>query len=98
MQLLSDSEELKQVVTEFERLVLGLWWVFCILITVAYRSSLIAHLSVPGKSATIDTLEQLLQPNGWTWGMEETYGIGWEWFRKSTVPTVMNIYKHMEVH
>ncbi|XP_064096267.1 uncharacterized protein LOC135208055 [Macrobrachium nipponense] len=64
---------------------------FSILITMAYRSSLIAHLSVPEKSPTIDTLEQLLQADRYTWGMEETYGIGWEWFKESTIPTVQKV-------
>ncbi|XP_064095621.1 uncharacterized protein LOC135207720 [Macrobrachium nipponense] len=59
----------------------------------AYRSALIAHLSVPKKSPTIDTLEQLLQADRYTWGMEETYGIEWEWFKESTIPTVHKVYE-----
>ena len=67
------------------------------LISTAYRSSLIAHLSVPDKSSTIDTFEQLLEADGWTWGMEETYGIGWEWFNKSKITTVQKIYEKIQV-
>ncbi|XP_071539546.1 uncharacterized protein [Panulirus ornatus] len=78
------------------RMLVGWWWVFCMLITSAYRSSLIAHLSVPDKSPTIDTLEQLLNQDGWTWGMEGTYGIGWEWFKESTLPTVQQIYQRIK--
>ncbi|XP_068250108.1 probable glutamate receptor [Palaemon carinicauda] len=77
------------------QVIIGFWWVFCILITTAYRSSLIAYLSVPEKSSTIDTLEQLLGTSGFTWGMEETYGIEWEWFKESTIPTVQKVYERI---
>lgn len=75
----------------------GWWWLYCTLVTVVYRSSLIAHLSVPGTSATIDTFEELLSTDGWTWGYEPSYGAGWEWFKMNTNPTIKHIYENMEV-
>ncbi|KAG7177666.1 Glutamate receptor ionotropic, kainate 2-like 2 [Homarus americanus] len=79
------------------QVLVGWWWVFCMLITATYRSSLIAHLSVPDKSPTIDTLDQLLEEDGWTWGMEPTYGVGWQWFKESSVPTVQKVNQRIEV-
>ena len=67
------------------------------LLTAAYRSALIAHLSVPDKSPAINTLEEVLRQEGWTWGMEATYGIGWQWFKESSVPTVQQVYAGIQV-
>ncbi|KAK7069186.1 hypothetical protein SK128_001653, partial [Halocaridina rubra] len=76
---------------------IGWWWLYCILISAVYKSSLIAHLSVPGQSQAIDSFEQLLQATGWTWGYEPTYGSGWEWFKTNQNPTIKRIYEGMEI-
>ncbi|XP_050690443.1 uncharacterized protein LOC126982441 isoform X2 [Eriocheir sinensis] len=62
-----------------------------------YRSSLIAHLSVPALSAPVDTFAQLVGRAGWTWGLEPTYGAEWEWFRSSVSPTVRKVFEGIEV-
>ncbi|KAK3850165.1 hypothetical protein Pcinc_043110 [Petrolisthes cinctipes] len=62
--------------TVFGQMFVGWWWVYCTLVTVVYRSSLIAHLSVPGTSTTIDSFQELLREEGWTWGYEPSYGAG----------------------
>ncbi|XP_050690654.1 glutamate receptor ionotropic, kainate 3-like [Eriocheir sinensis] len=79
------------------QMLVGWWWVFCMLLTNAYRSSLIAHLSVPDESPPINTLEDLLQEKGYTWGMEATYGVGWQWFKESSVPSVKQVYAKIQV-
>ncbi|KAG7166092.1 Glutamate receptor-like 54, partial [Homarus americanus] len=75
----------------------GWWWLYCTIITVVYRSSLIAHLSVPGTSPAIDSFQQLVQEDGWSWGYEPSYGAGWEWFKRNTNPTIQTIFQGMEV-
>lgn len=52
---------------------------------------------MPGTSSTIDTFEQLLDADGWTWGYEPSYGAGWEWFKTNTNPVIKRIYEGMEV-
>ncbi|XP_068238799.1 glutamate receptor ionotropic, kainate 3-like [Palaemon carinicauda] len=76
---------------------IGWWWVYCTLITVVYKSSLIAHLSVPGKSSAIDSFEQLLKMDGWTWGFENPHDAAWEWFKTNENPTIKRIYENMEI-
>lgn len=41
------------------RLIIGWYWIYCILVVVAYRASLTAILANPLKKNTIDTLEEL---------------------------------------
>ncbi|XP_076049358.1 putative glutamate receptor [Oratosquilla oratoria] len=79
------------------QMIIGWWWVYCMLITIVYKSALTSHLTIPGKSPTIDTYEQLLAQEGWTWGTEPSYGSGWEFFKTSTNPTIMAIFKGLEV-
>lgn len=54
-------------------------WVAAMIISVAYKSSLIAFLLVPLPAQPVNTLEQLLQ-SGLHWGVRDRGG--WdEWFR-----------------
>ncbi|XP_042871989.1 ionotropic receptor 21a-like [Penaeus japonicus] len=82
------------------QMLIGWWWVYCMLITITYRSSLVAHLTVPGKSPTLDSLEDLLaahRKTSWTWGFEPTYGSGWEWLKSNENPTVKEIFNSIMV-
>ncbi|XP_037791279.1 uncharacterized protein LOC119586601 [Penaeus monodon] len=82
------------------QMLIGWWWVYCMLITITYRSSLVAHLTVPGKSPTLDSLEDLLAAHrkaSWTWGFEPTYGSGWEWLKSNQNPTVKEIFNNIMV-
>ncbi|KAK3875114.1 hypothetical protein Pcinc_019993 [Petrolisthes cinctipes] len=79
------------------QMLVGWWWVFCILITTTYRSSLIAHLTVPTTSPPIDYLHQLLDLPGATWGIEPGYGLGWDWFKLNTNPSVQEMFKVIKV-
>lgn len=70
------------------------------LLTITYRSSLIAHLTVPGKSISLESLGELLEANKqerWTWGYEPTYGSGWEWLKINESPTVKEIFNNIMV-
>ncbi|XP_068240998.1 glutamate receptor ionotropic, delta-2-like, partial [Palaemon carinicauda] len=82
------------------QMLIGWWWLYCMLVTITYRSSLIAHLTVPGKSPELNSLEDLLIANRkqkWTWGFEPTYGSGWEWLKLNENPTVEEVFKDIEV-
>ncbi|XP_076049370.1 uncharacterized protein LOC143030050 [Oratosquilla oratoria] len=74
------------------QMMIGWWWVYCMLVTIVYKSALTAHLTIPGKSPTIDTFEQLLKQDGWTWGFEPTYGSGWEFLKTNGNPVVRKIF------
>lgn len=69
------------------RVFCALWWFFCILTTTLYRGGLIARLTVPEMSPTLNTLEQLSSSN-LRWGMLDTYGSGYQLFRASTVTSL----------
>ncbi|XP_066952407.1 glutamate receptor ionotropic, kainate 4-like [Macrobrachium rosenbergii] len=82
------------------QMLIGWWWLYCMQVTIMYRSSLIAHLTVPGKSPELNSLDDLLEANKrekWTWGFEPTYGSGWEWLKLNENPTVREIFKGIEV-
>ncbi|XP_071518153.1 ionotropic receptor 21a-like isoform X1 [Panulirus ornatus] len=82
------------------QMLLGWWWLYCMLLAITYRSSLIAHLTVPGKSVSLDSLEQLLEASKrqhWTWGYEPTYGSGWEWLKTNESPTVKQIFNNIKL-
>ncbi|XP_068251053.1 uncharacterized protein [Palaemon carinicauda] len=73
------------------------WWLYCTLITVVYKSSLVAHLSVPGKSSTIDSFEELLKQTGWTWGFENTHLASYSWMKYNDNPIIQQIFKKLEI-
>ncbi|KAK4296725.1 hypothetical protein Pmani_030803 [Petrolisthes manimaculis] len=57
-------------VTVTGRMMMACWLVVCLVVTSAFRSSLVAHLTVQGREAPLDTLEDLVTRPGWGWGME----------------------------
>lgn len=77
----------------------GWWLVFSLIITTGYRSSLIAHLTVQGKTKPIETLEDLVNADSWRWGTEPWLlrGIPHDYYSKHTHPVVMEIHRRMEV-
>ncbi|KAG7177644.1 putative glutamate receptor ionotropic, kainate 2-like 19 [Homarus americanus] len=78
-------------------MLVGWWCVFSILVGTMYRSSLVAHLSLPTKGSPVETFEQLLVQDGWSWGLEPTYGAEWEWFKSSTTPAIKDIFQGIEI-
>ncbi|KAG7162401.1 putative variant ionotropic glutamate receptor-like 25, partial [Homarus americanus] len=63
-----------------------------------FRSSLIAHLTVPGKSQTLDTLQDLADADGWRWGTEpwQVSGAIREYYSKNTELVMTQIMDEME--
>ncbi|XP_042239223.1 ionotropic receptor 21a-like [Homarus americanus] len=79
------------------QMLVGSWWVFCVVVVAMYRGSLIAHLTAPVNPSPIDTLDQLLEVEGATWGLEGGHGVGWDWFKYNTNPKVQHMFTTMQV-
>ncbi|XP_071537593.1 glutamate receptor ionotropic, delta-1-like [Panulirus ornatus] len=81
------------------RVLVGWWLVFCLVITTGFRSSLIAHLTVQGRSRTLDTFQDLVRQDSWRWATEPWLykGAAYEYFSKHPDPVVNQIYQGMEV-
>ncbi|XP_071533866.1 ionotropic receptor 21a-like [Panulirus ornatus] len=81
------------------RMLVGWWLVFCLVIDTAYRSSLVAHMTVQGKTTPPETFEDLVRLDGWTWGTETWVlrGYPYEYFSTHTDPVVQKMFQKMEV-
>ena len=75
----------------------GGWLVFSLITTNAYRSSLIAHLTVLTKLRPINTFEDLLAQDDWTWGMVNASGSRELYFSTATDPIRMEVKRRMQV-
>ena len=80
-------------------MLVGLWLLFCLVISTGFKSSLIAHLSVQAKSQTPEDFKDLVEFNNWRWGIEAWMldGQVHSYFETSTDPVVQGVYKKMEV-
>ncbi|KAK3873975.1 hypothetical protein Pcinc_021053 [Petrolisthes cinctipes] len=81
------------------QMLVGWWLVFCLVISTGFRSSLISHLTVQGRSRAPESLGDLVEQEGWTWGTEPwAYnGATLEYFSKHTDPIVKQIHNNMQV-
>ncbi|XP_071536198.1 probable glutamate receptor [Panulirus ornatus] len=81
------------------QMLVGCWLVFCLVINTAFRSSLVAHLTVQGKSRSPESFRDLVERDDWMWGSEGWFltGVPLEYFSKHTDPVVQHIYEEMEV-
>lgn len=72
---------------------------YCIIITAAYRGSLISHLTVPGKTRPINTFQDLLAMDGWTWSALDSLPTmaDVEFYLGSPSPVVQEVYRRMLV-
>lgn len=76
------------------------WWlVLCVVVTSAFRSSLVAHLTVQGREEPLDTLEDMVVRPGWRWGMEAwtLTGVILELIQGSRDPVFKQAFGEMEV-
>ncbi|KAK4321805.1 hypothetical protein Pmani_007432 [Petrolisthes manimaculis] len=80
------------------RMLAGWWLVVCLVIITAFRSSLIAHLTVQGREAPIDSFEDMISRPGWEWAVEywTLKGIIYDYFSKHPSPVVQQIFREME--
>ena len=70
---------------------------FSLVLSTAYRSSLIAHLSVLIKLPPIDFFEDLLVQPDWTWGIKPSTGSIYLYFTFASDPVRMEINRKMQV-
>ncbi|KAK8385133.1 hypothetical protein O3P69_012137 [Scylla paramamosain] len=76
----------------------GGWLVFGLVLGTAYRSSLIAHLTVITKLPPINTFEDLLARDAWSWGMKNDTGTMILYFTTATDPTRKEVRRRMKIH
>ncbi|KAG7162344.1 Glutamate receptor-like 28, partial [Homarus americanus] len=86
-------------VSDSGKVLVGWWLVFCVVMITGFRSSLISHLTVQGRTQSPETFEDLLDRSNWKWGIEHWMmrGMPKEYFSKHTDPVVKEINKKMEV-
>ena len=73
-----------------------------LIISTAYRSSLISHLVVQGKSSVINSMEELAErgeKDGWAWGIPRLRMTGAykTFFVTSPTPAIMKVHKDIKV-
>ncbi|KAK3893068.1 hypothetical protein Pcinc_003113 [Petrolisthes cinctipes] len=80
-------------------MLVGWWLVVCLIFDTGFRSSLIAHLTVQGKSPTLDTFQDIVERDNWEWCTEPWLyrGAALEYYAKHTDPVVKKIYLGMQV-
>ncbi|XP_042222688.1 glutamate receptor ionotropic, delta-2-like, partial [Homarus americanus] len=79
------------------QVLVGWWLLTCVIITTAYRSSFIAHLSVQSKYPPINNFQDLLNRDGWSWGSKALLGTVFLYFNQSSDPDIQNIFRKMEI-
>ncbi|KAK8385270.1 hypothetical protein O3P69_012238 [Scylla paramamosain] len=81
---------------QLPQVLLGGWLVFSLVLSTAYRSSLIAHLSVLTKLPPIDSFEDLLMQQDWTWGIKPSTGSIHLYFTFASDPVRMEVNRKMQ--
>ncbi|XP_045599638.2 uncharacterized protein T25E4.2-like [Procambarus clarkii] len=80
------------------KMLVGWWLVGCLVLATAYRSSLVAHLSVQSKNKPINTLADILNQKGWSWGARLMKGTTFLYFNQSTDPVLVKIHQKYEIY
>ncbi|XP_068247966.1 glutamate receptor ionotropic, delta-2-like [Palaemon carinicauda] len=80
------------------QMMLGWWLVVSFLVSSFFKSSLVAHLTVEGKTRPIDTCSDLVQLSNWKWGIDIRVLVGLTpaFFRENVDPDVRYVYEHHE--
>ncbi|KAG7156362.1 Glutamate receptor-like 15, partial [Homarus americanus] len=94
--VLLEDPPLNPPVNTTGRMLVGWWMVLCLVITTAYRSSLVAHLTVQTKLPAINSFEDLLDQDDWTWSIAALGGSVKTYFSLSPEP-VQTFEKGMEL-
>ncbi|XP_071523891.1 glutamate receptor ionotropic, delta-2-like [Panulirus ornatus] len=79
------------------KLFLGFWFVYSLLVTTYYKTSLMATLAVPSIPPTIDTLEQLFRSN-LKFGMIDAKGSEYQLFSTSNVSLYQKMFQKMSFY
>ncbi|KAG7171101.1 glutamate [NMDA] receptor subunit 1-like [Homarus americanus] len=78
------------------QILVGWWLVFCLVMTSAYRSSLISHLVVQGKSPLINSVNDLVRREGWRWGTPRMTGALLLYLNSSPDRAIQKMYQGMQ--
>ncbi|KAK4301563.1 hypothetical protein Pmani_026341 [Petrolisthes manimaculis] len=65
--------------------------------TTSYRSSLISHLVVQGKSPVINSVKELVGRDDWKWGAPSMTGAIKPFLKSSPDPAMQKLYNQMQV-
>lgn len=78
---------------------MGWWLIFSLVVVTAFKSSLIAHLTVQGRSKPLDDFEDMATRPGWQWGIETWMlkGVPYDYLSKHHNPVVQQVYNNMDV-
>ncbi|XP_064088201.1 ionotropic receptor 21a-like [Macrobrachium nipponense] len=72
-------------------------WIFSFIVTSAYKSSLIAHLTIPVFPPPINSFQDLLDSDGVTWGSDVLEGAEFMYFNCSLDPVVREFRSRSEI-
>ncbi|XP_068242527.1 glutamate receptor 1-like [Palaemon carinicauda] len=80
------------------QILVGWWLIASLVISTGFRSSLVANLSVPGKTKPIDSYEDLVSQTNWRWGFHDTLLTGQVriYFENSKDIAMRKIYDNAE--
>ncbi|XP_071524005.1 probable glutamate receptor [Panulirus ornatus] len=81
-----------------DQVFVGWWMLSCLLIDASYRSSLIAHLSAQSKFLPINSFEDILKRDGWSWGVIPLRGTTFLFFNQTSDPVIQEIYKNAQIY
>ncbi|KAG0711350.1 Glutamate receptor ionotropic, delta-2 [Chionoecetes opilio] len=88
-----------QPVNVSRRVLVSVWLTFSLIVVSAYKSSLIANLSIQGKVDTPQTLRELTEAQGWEWATEDWVfrGYPYEYFSKHQHPIVKMVFQQIQI-
>ena len=80
----------------------GVWLLVYLILSTAYKGSLISHLVVKGKSSVINSMEELAErgeKDGWVWGVRQApmTGAYRTYFASSPNPAILKVYESIKV-
>ncbi|XP_068228668.1 glutamate receptor ionotropic, kainate glr-3-like [Palaemon carinicauda] len=93
-----DDPPLKPPQNTTARILLGFWLIATFVATTGFRSALVAHLGVQGKTKPIDSFKDMVGKKNYKWGIEAYYltGLPLIYFQTTADPVVKEVYKHIE--
>ncbi|XP_066966026.1 probable glutamate receptor [Macrobrachium rosenbergii] len=80
------------------QMLVGWWLVVCFLMSTSFKSSLVAHLTVQGKTREINNCRDLVNQVNWAWGIDENYlfGLLVVTLKHNVDPNVRYVFEHHE--
>ncbi|KAK4301566.1 hypothetical protein Pmani_026344 [Petrolisthes manimaculis] len=78
-------------------MLVGLWLVGSLVIALSYRTSLISHLVVQGKSPEINSVEDLMERDGWSWGTPDMTGAFKIFLSTNPDPAMQKLHSQMQI-